>query len=263
MIGIFLALQLASAAATPAPTFVVVRDGASTTSVPVTISGGEPSVRADVLVKALRGTLITGTNLHYTLALPRARLDLIDGIPFAKMDTLTVPLTRAPQVRGGQLYLPFQFVSEVIPRYAGGYYYDAAQSELRTFAVRSDARAVTAAVPVRTPANSTAVVPAPVRSAANPTAVAATSPNQVTSASSTQSRLTPAAPKPRARKLVVIDAGHGGPDNGKNRPIRDNTSSVFEEDVAVSVAEKTEAGVRARRDDVLMTRTTDTVTGLS
>jgi len=262
MIGIFLALQLASTAATPAPTFVVVRDGASTTSVPVTISGGEPSVRADVLVKALRGTLITGTNLHYTLALPRARLDLIDGIPFAKMDTLTVPLTRAPQVRGGQLYLPFQFVSEVIPRYAGGYYYDAAQSELRTFAVRSDARAVTAAVPVRTPANSTAVVPAPVRSAANPTAVAATSPNQVTSASSTQSRLTPAAPKPRARKLVVIDAGHGGPDNGMTGPIGDNPSWFVEKDVTLSVAKKLEAVMRARGYDVLMTRTTDTLIAL-
>ncbi|HKN58079.1 MAG TPA: hypothetical protein VJV97_04455, partial [Gemmatimonadaceae bacterium] len=61
----------------PVPTFVVVRDGESSTSVPVTISGGQPSVRADALVKAMRGTLITGTNLHYTLALPRLRLDLI------------------------------------------------------------------------------------------------------------------------------------------------------------------------------------------
>src|SRR5256714_12536482 len=247
MIGLFFALQMSSAsAAIPIPTFVTVRDGVSLTSVPVTISGGEPSVRADVLVKALRGTLITGTNLHYTLALPRARLDLIDGIPFAKMDTLTVPLTRAPQVRGGQLYLPFQFVSEVIPRYAGGYYYDAAQSELRTFAVRSDARAVTAAVPVRTPANSTAVVSPPVRSAANPTAVAATSPNQVTSASSTQSRLTPAAPKPRARKLVVIDAGHGGPANGKNGPVRDNPSRFVEKEGTLFAAKKMETPRGAR-----------------
>src|SRR5689334_6821482 len=261
MIGIFLALQLASTAANPTPTFVVVRDGASTTSVPVTINGGEPSVRVDVLVRALKGTLITGTNLHYTLALPRARLDLIDGIPFAKMDTVTVPLTRAPQVRGGQLYLPFQFVSEVIPRYAGGYYYDAAQSELRTFAVRTDARAVTPATPVRTPANSTAVVPAPVRSAANSTAVTAPSPNQA-SASSTQTRLTPAVQKPRVRKLVVIDAGHGGPDNGMTGPIGNNPPWFVEKDVTLSVAKKLEAVMRARGYDVLMTRTTDTLIAL-
>src|SRR5689334_22191087 len=154
MIGIFLALQLASTAANPTPTFVVVRDGASTTSVPVTINGGEPSVRVDVLVRALKGTLITGTNLHYTLALPRARISLIDGIPFAKLDTVTVPLGRAPQVRGGQLYLPFQFVSEVIPRYGGGYSYDVIQGELR-----STATPVVATRPAAAP-NSPAPVPA-------------------------------------------------------------------------------------------------------
>ncbi|MFL5640127.1 MAG: hypothetical protein ACJ78M_12195, partial [Gemmatimonadaceae bacterium] len=83
MIALFLALQVASAqgsaAAAPIPTFVVVRDGASSTAVPVTINAGEPSVRADALMRAMKGMLITGTNLHYTLALPRVRLDLIDG----------------------------------------------------------------------------------------------------------------------------------------------------------------------------------------
>src|SRR6266850_1859174 len=129
MIALVLVAQIIGASAnTPAPTFIVVRDGQLTTSVPVTINGGEPSVRADVLMKAMKGILVAGTNLHFTLALPRARLDVIDGIPFAKRDTLTIPLTRAPQVRAGQLYLPFQFVSEVIPRYGGGYYYDIAQA---------------------------------------------------------------------------------------------------------------------------------------
>src|SRR5689334_5790531 len=213
MIGIFLALQLASTAANPTPTFVVVRDGASTTSVPVTINGGEPSVRVDVLVRALKGTLITGTNLHYTLALPRARLDLIDGIPFAKMDTVTVPLTRAPQVRGGQLYLPFQFVSEVIPRYAGGYYYDAAVAELRTFTIRTQTGVATA--PVRPAANSTAVTTTAPKPAPVPIDVDA-------AASSTPPRIIAAA-KQRARKLVVIDAGHGGPDNGMRGPIGSNS----------------------------------------
>ncbi|HEX7595776.1 MAG TPA: hypothetical protein VF387_05440, partial [Gemmatimonadaceae bacterium] len=133
MIALFLAMQIAGSAATAsAPTFIVVRDGQTTASVPVTISDGQAFIRADLLVKAMRGTLTIGTNLHYTLALPRAHLDLIDGIPFAKFDTVTVPLTRAPQVFAGQLYLPFQFVSEIIPRYGGGYFYDVALGELRT-----------------------------------------------------------------------------------------------------------------------------------
>ncbi len=251
MIAMILALQIA--AASPIPTFLVVRDGASTSSVPVTINGGEASVRADALMRALKGILITGTNLHYTLALPHARLDLIDGIPFAKLDTLTVPLTRAPQVRGGQLYLPFQFVSEVIPRYAGGYFYDAAQAELRTFAVKADTRVAVA--PARSSANSTAVTGSTPRAAPVPVAPAST-------ASSTPPRII-AASKPRVRQLVVIDAGHGGPDRGMTGPIGNNPPWFVEKDVTLSVAKKLEAVMRARGYDVLMTRTTDTLIALS
>ena len=116
MIALLFFLQTAATVAAPVPTFIVVRDGGAIASVPVTIDAGQPSVRADALMRAMRGMLITSTNLHYALSLPRARIDLIDGIPFAKRDTLTIPLTRAPQVRGGQLYLPFQFVTDVIPR---------------------------------------------------------------------------------------------------------------------------------------------------
>ena len=266
MIALAFALQIA--AGTPIPTFITVRDGAATTAVPVTISAGEPSVRADVLVKALKGTLITGTNLHYTLALPRARLAVIDGIPFAKLDSLTVPLTRAPQVRGGQLYLPFQFVSEVIPRYAGGYYYDAAQAELRTFAVRGDTRV--AVTPTRFPANTTAVA-APSRPPATSTAVAAPSrtPANSTAVSTPLPRTSvptarvSATIKPRVRKTVVIDAGHGGPDNGMTGPIGNYPPWFVEKDVTLSVAKKLETVLRARGYDVLMTRTTDTLIALA
>ena len=246
MIGLFLALQISAASAvTPIPTFIVVRDGMASTSVPVTISGGEPSVRADALMRAMKGTLITGTNFHYTLALPRVRLDLIDGIPFAKRDTLTIPLTRAPQVRGGQLYLPFQFVSEVIPRYGGGYFYDVAQSELRAFAPKTESGPAT-----RVAASSASV-------ARTQTTVAAES----VKTPSSPPRASPAS-KPATRKLVVIDAGHGGPDNGMTGPI--GTPAWFlEKDVTLSVARKLAAALKARGVEVLMTRTTDTLIALS
>src|SRR2546423_13713721 len=246
MIALFLALQISVASSSASvPTFIVVRDGSGTTSVPVTINGGEPSVRADAVMRAMKGTLITGTNLHYTLALPRVRLDLIDGIPFAKRDTLTIPLTRAPQVRGGHLYLPFQFVSEVLPRYGGGYSYDVALAELRSVVVQ------------------TASTSPPKPSAASSTAVARNArPVQAES-------VRPASPPPRAtvatkpsRRLVVVDAGHGGPDNGMTGPI--GTPAWFvEKDVTLSVAKKLAAALQARGIDVLMTRTTDTLVALS
>jgi N-acetylmuramoyl-L-alanine amidase len=227
MIAVVLALQFAAAqASAPIPTFIVVRDGAVVTSVPVTIDGGEASVRADALMKAMHGMLVTGTNLHYTLVLPRARLDLIDGIPFAKRDSLTIPLGRAPQVRGGQLYLPFQFVSDVIPRYGVGYYYDIPHGVLGTFTTQVADR----------PA-------APVQSASPPPR-----PTVV--------------PKPVGRRMVVIDAGHGGPDNGMIGPI--GTPSWFvEKDVTLAVAKKLAIVLRASGVDVMMTRTTDTLIALA
>jgi N-acetylmuramoyl-L-alanine amidase len=233
MIALLLALQVA------VPTFIVVRDGAAVTPVPVTINNGEASVRADALMKAMHGIVVTGTNLHYTLVLPRARLDLIDGIPFAKRDSLTIPLGRAPQVRGGQLYLPFQFVSEVIPRY-GGYYYDVARAELR---------ASTTQVADRTPPPRV-VIGAPLPGA--PGTMPVLQPPIPT----------PVASKPAGRRMVVIDAGHGGPDNGMRGPI--GTPAWFvEKDVTLSVAKKLATVLRARGVDVLMTRMTDTLIALS
>jgi N-acetylmuramoyl-L-alanine amidase len=264
MIGLFLAMQIAGSASTAsAPTFIVVRDGQTTTSVPVTISDGQAFVRADLLVKAMKGTLIFGTNQHYTLALPRAHLDLIDGIPFAKFYSVTVPLTRAPQVRGGQLYLPFQFVSEVIPRYGGGYFYDVALGELRTFASATASRppptgaatspssgGVYAGSGVQSPSPG---IPSPSSGVASPSGVVAAPPV-------TPRRTRPAAPP--APKVVVIDAGHGGPDRGMTGPIG---SPVWftEKDVTLSVAKKIAAVLRARGVDVLMTRTTDTLIALA
>jgi N-acetylmuramoyl-L-alanine amidase len=256
MISLLFFLQTAIAA--PIPTFVVVRDGASAVSIPVTIDLGQPSVRADALMRAMHGILITSTNLHYTLSLPKTRLDVIDGIPFAKRDTLTIPLTRSPQVHGGVLYLPFQFVSEVIPRYVGGYLYDAGSAELRVSTITVAAQPP----PARQSASSTAVNSnisiAPIKAGSAPQPISTSAPAPVIR------RPSPPAPvaKPVDRQLVVIDAGHGGPDRGMTGPIGSSPWFV-EKDVTLSVAKKLATVLRARGVDVLMTRTTDTLIALA
>jgi N-acetylmuramoyl-L-alanine amidase len=247
MIAFLFYLQTAATAPTaPIPTFVTVRDTRGSVSIPVTIDGGTASVRADALMNAMHGMLITSTNLHYTLALPHVRLDVIDGIPFAKLDTLTIPLTKAPQTRGGVLYLPFQFVSELIPRYAGGYSYDANLGELRastTIASRAPAESASSVI---TPSSSPGI-----RSSSESV--------RVVRKPAAQSAVTT---RPADRPLVVIDAGHGGPDNGMTGPIGTPTWFV-EKDVTLSVAKKLANVLRARGVDVLMTRTTDTLIALA
>ena len=70
-----------------------------------------------------------------------------------------------------------------------------------------------------------------------------------------------AAPKPKAR-LVVVDAGHGGPDNGMTGPIG-APISIYEKDVTLAVAKKLGVELKARGLRVLYTRTTDTLIALS
>jgi N-acetylmuramoyl-L-alanine amidase len=199
-------------------------------------------------MKAMHGMLITGTNLHYTLVLPRVRLDLIDGIPFAKRDSLTIPLGRAPQVRGGQLYLPFQFVSDVLPRYGGGYYYDVPHSVLGSFTTQVTERPAPPVQSANSTPTSTATTSTPISSARAPVVGNPAPP--------------PVVRKPVGRRMVVIDAGHGGPDNGMIGPI--GTPAWFvEKDITLSVAQKLATVLRARGVDVMMTRTTDTLIALA
>jgi N-acetylmuramoyl-L-alanine amidase len=63
------------------------------------------------------------------------------------------------------------------------------------------------------------------------------------------------------RALVVVDAGHGGPDRG----MKGTTTArrlVHEADITLAVAKKLRAALIARGIDVVMTRTTDTLIAL-
>jgi len=66
----------------------------------------------------------------------------------------------------------------------------------------------------------------------------------------------------RTRRLVVVDAGHGGPDAGMHGPIRGGPR-VLEKDITLSVAKRVGAALGQRGIDVKYTRTTDTLIDLS
>ena len=63
-------------------------------------------------------------------------------------------------------------------------------------------------------------------------------------------------------RLVVVDAGHGGPDNGMTGPIG-APISIYEKDVTLAVAKRLGAELKSRGLRVLYTRTTDTLIALS
>src|SRR5579859_3347505 len=70
------------------------------------------------------------------------------------------------------------------------------------------------------------------------------------------------APRPdSARHVVVVDAGHGGPDKGMTGFI--GQRAVYEKNITLAVAKKLGASLSRRGYTVVYTRTTDTLIALS
>jgi len=229
--------------------------GARETSIPVVRSpAGGRALRADLLAESLGGSLRRLPNGHQLLSLPGVSFDLAPDLPFARTGAdSVVPLAAPPFVAGGKLYVPLQLASDALPRLGSGVLFDAARGEIRTFS----ATASSAGRPAATPGLA-------VESGARRSGARDADPRQADDAiqRAPVRRAAIAAPTRLARRhTVVVDAGHGGPDNGMTGPIK-GSPKIYEKNVTLEVAEELEKALRARGVDVVMTRTTDTLIAL-
>ena len=228
--GLLLFLQTSATA----PMTLVVRQAEATRSVPAipTVSGNY--IRADLLATALGGSAGDAPQGRYRITLGDSRLEMEEGVPFMRVDANVVPLLLPPLRSGRTFLVPYQVATSVIPRFATGFMYDASARELRIF--NTAARRV---------------VDAPVRP--DDDVVSSLPPSGNT-----------ATPRPRRnmRRLIVVDAGHGGVDNGMTGPIGTGPR-IVEKNVTLAVARYLAQELRNQGVDVLMTRTTDTLIALS
>jgi N-acetylmuramoyl-L-alanine amidase len=74
------------------------------------------------------------------------------------------------------------------------------------------------------------------------------------------SRLPPV-PVKHGRRMIVVDAGHGGVDNGMTGPLG-RGPKIYEKDITLAVANKLGAQLKARGVDIVYTRTSDTLIAL-
>lgn len=227
------------------PTSITVRANGGAVTVPVLTTGSLHGVRADLLARALGGSIrapapathasAAATAAHapvptawYTLTLPGITLRVADHDPFARADSTTIPLDGEPYVVAGQLVLPYAVVTDVLPRVASGVLYDPERGELRVFS---------------------AMAPATHRTRSGDVLV-------------TDSSDLEASALPGKTHLVVVDAGHGGPDHGMSGPIGAK-HQVLEKDITLAVALRLASALRGRGIQVVMTRTRDTLIALS
>ena len=227
--GLALFLQTAVAA----PPALTVRQADAVRTVPgiPTLSG--TYIRADLLATALGGTSGDAPQGRYRITLGESNIEMEEGVPFLRVGSTVVPLLLPPLRSGRTFLLPFQVATSIIPKFATGFNYDLAASELRIF--NTAARRVVEAPPAPSPTSAT-----------------------------TLPSITNSTPRPRRtqRRLIVVDAGHGGPDPGMRGPIGSGPR-IVEKNVTLAVARLLAQELRNQGVDVLMTRTSDTLIALS
>jgi N-acetylmuramoyl-L-alanine amidase len=222
------------ALALQAPDVVHVRGVARDTTLVVVATPSGGALRADVVLPLIGGSVSAGAPGRWTVNAPGVSFTLVDGVPFATTDSGPIPLAAAPILRNGALLLPLQILADLVPRIGNRIVWDPAARELRAF--RNLARNAGA---------STGAIPAPADRAPTIRTV----------------KSAPQSAPPAHRRLIVVDAGHGGVDPGMHGPIGQRTS-LYEKDITLGVAKKLARELENRGVGVLMTRTADTLINL-
>jgi N-acetylmuramoyl-L-alanine amidase len=248
IVALLAAFQLAVASRTPGA--LVVKDASRSVSVPLVASPSGPLVRPDQLRPVVPITVSHLTGDRWLLIVGGSSIEVEIGLRFARVGNAAFQLARAPEVRKGVLYVPLQLVVELVPRIAGNLAWDVDRFELRAFSstTRYEDRGVSQAGRSSTPAP---------RDAIDGMATGERTSRGVAVPASTTSR------EPlRSRRLVVVDAGHGGPDAGMRGPVVGGPR-VAEKNITLAVAKRVGAALGQRGIDVKFTRTTDTLIALS
>jgi len=226
---------------------LVVKDASRSASVPLIAAPGGLLLRAEQLKPIVPLTVSHLTGNRWMLIVNGKAIEVEEGLRFAKVGDQTYQLATAPEVRKGALYVPLQLVAEIVPRIATNLIWDPARFELRAFSsVQKFATREAATASVRAASPRRSGPPADqVRTERVPAVVTSN---------------TPLGPL-RQRRLVVVDAGHGGPDGGMHGPLGGGPE-VLEKNITLNVAKRVGAALGQRGIDVKYTRTTDTLIAL-
>ncbi len=235
------ALQVAAAS----PTMLIVRHGDREAVVPLVATNLGPALRPELLAPVLDVSVASLASGRHAVSVAGVRIELIEQVPFAIIGASVLPIAASPYLHDGALHVPLQVIAELLPRYVSGLIYDPARSELRRFAPRVSDPLLT-----RTPRDDPA---SRTRTAAGVVAPAVPSAARPGSA---------AAPAARKSRLVIVDAGHGGPDGGMHGPLAARRQ-IHEKDITLAVARRLRDALETRGVRVAMTRSTDTLIALS
>jgi len=238
MLSALVALQLAAS--------VVVRDAHRSVRVPLVSTPAGPMVRPESFGDMLPVGVHHDSASAYTLDVWGVRLQVEVGLALVRLGDDVRQLATAPVLRNGHLFVPLQLISDVFPSTVPNTRWDAESGQLIVFTTATSSGEVTSSARTPEPRVEREVARAP-RVAAAPSRT-------------DESRLPPV-PVRHGRRMIVVDAGHGGVDNGMTGPIG-RGPKIYEKNITLSVANKLGSQLKARGVDVLYTRSADTLIAL-
>ena len=257
-----------------------VRTGNRDAVVPWVTSNGARFLSLATLAHALGGAVTTdarGSTLDACGVLSR----FIVGQKMVDLGSAGVEQLSAAVTRGGisGTLVPADFVTDILPRYGTGIVWDPDEKELRRFSTyarrapspiatppiatppvapsteaRSDVARTTQAPPTSSGSDGPVLRP---DADARPVSIGGESRSGGTARSTP-----PPSGGPRRVRSVVIDAGHGGPDNGMSGVSLAGTR-VYEKQITLAVALRVADELRAQGVTVYLTRSRDTLIALS
>jgi N-acetylmuramoyl-L-alanine amidase len=233
--ALLLAMQLKAAAPRPTEGTLVVRDASRSQRVALMLTSTGPMLRPEQL-NPIVGLVLTRTGpARFSVVVGGVTMEMETGIAAVRVAGEVRQLVSAPVERDKQLFVPLQFVSEILPAFGTNLRWDPSGRQLVVFSF-IEHRTTTAAADGRA-------------SSRNGDGASGKRPQTSRSRRS-------------GRHIVVVDAGHGGPDNGMTGPIGGGPA-VVEKSVTLAVAKRLGKELQARGVDVIYTRTTDTLIALS
>ncbi len=274
-LGTSIALLAVCATTTLAqPDGLHIRTGNKETVVAWVTSNGARFVPLTALSRALGGT-ISMSPRGVTLDACGVAARFVVGQRTVDLGSAGVEQLANAVARGGisGIVIPAEFITDVLPRYGTGIVWDADEKELRRFSTYARRATSDQSQPVSSAAQDPDPDPVPPRSTTTsssgdgsvlrPDAGARPVSIGGGTRSTTPSRTTSQAPTvARRTRLVVIDAGHGGPDNGMSG-VSSNGTRVYEKNITLAVALKVADELRAQGITVYLTRSRDTLIALS
>jgi N-acetylmuramoyl-L-alanine amidase len=230
--ALLLASALLQVAAAAEPETLVVKDANRAVRVPLVATRSGPMLAPQSLAPVVRVAVRRVAAGEYFVRINGVDVHVWPGTRFVAIGDDWRQMVDAPRLDEGRILVPLQFVSEIVPAVIGnGIIWDGERTELRLFskvARQQPAAPRTAARADREPAKRS-----PQRKAAGST------------------------------WRVVLDAGHGGPDNGMAGPLGGGSFTIREKDITLSLVKRLGRRLRNLGVDVAYTRTTDTLIALS